>query len=296
MVRPTARDRLKPLFAVLAVAAGILLIPGCGSSDPPTIADLVPHPEIAWEDKGPAILDGCRSGTTYTDAWTCVYGFPASKKTVILWGDSHAMQFTPPLIELARQRGWRLVTMFRGDCLTADVQFTEPCDAWRANALRRIREEKPQLIITSTDTGSGYALWQDGERLDRRASEPLLHAGYAKTLRQLERATGDRPGGVVVLRDLPRATFRPPDCLLENPEDFAACDFRGTRKNPPGFDFTAANQVKGVKLVDISESVCPGGTCNAARDGMVIYRDATHISATYAATLADLLGEEIGDF
>lgn len=291
-------DAGRPAPALAVVVAVCLLLAvvlaGCGSeSAPATVSGLTPAPGMAAEDKGPAILDGCRSGTFHTEAWACVYGDPASEKTVVLWGDSHAMQFSPPLIALAGQRGWRLVTMFRGNCLTALVEYRPACDRWRANSLARIEREKPEMVITATDTGNGYALWRDGDRLTRQASEPLLREAYASTLRQLRRITGGTDGRVVVLRDLPRAAFRPPDCLLENPEDLAACDFRGFRKNPPGFDLAAARRVDGVKLVDLSEAVCPSGLCSSARDGMVVYRDTTHLSATFAATLTELLGQQI---
>ncbi len=271
------------------------VLAGCGDGEavgPATVADLVPQPDVARDDKGPVILDGCRSGLEYTDAWTCIYGDPASDTTVVLWGDSHAMQFSPPLIKLAEKRGWRLVTMFRGNCLTADVSYQVACDTWRANALARISDERPRAVVTATDTGNGYALWEGGIRMSREASEPLLREAYARTLEVLAGMTRPK-GGVFLLRDLPRSSFRPPDCLLENPDDLPACDFKGLRKNPPGFDLVAARKVPGVKLIDLSGTVCPGGRCNSARDGMVIYRDATHISATYAETLTDLLGREI---
>jgi hypothetical protein len=297
MVRPSAGRPINALAGVVALACLLIapaILSGCGG-DPgrATIASLSPSPEVAADDKGPAILDGCRSGTAHTDAWACVYGDPASEETVVLWGDSHAMQFSPPLIELAERRGWRLLTMFRGSCLTAEVAYRPACDRWRANSLDRIEREKPELVITATDTGNGYALWQNGVRMTRKASEPRLRQGYTRTLRRLERATGGGSGRVVLLRDLLRANFRPPDCLLDHPDDLPACDFEGFRKNPPGFDLAAARRVDGVKVIDPSEVICPAGRCNSARDGIVVYRDTTHISATYAATLADWLGEQV---
>jgi hypothetical protein len=286
------QGRLAGLLA--GVLAAACLLAGCGGADQVGISDLVPSPDVAWEDKGPAVLDGCRSGVSFTEAWTCVYGDPASPRTVVLWGDSHAMQFTTPMIELARRNGWRLVTMFRGSCFTGVVGFRPACDRWRANAMARIAEEKPGLIVTATDTGNGYTLTQGETRLSRKASEPLLREAWARTLRRLGEMTGNRPGGVVVIRDLPRSARRPPDCLEAHPDDLARCDFKGFRKNPPGFDLEAARQVDGVRLVDLSAVVCPGGICPAIRDGMVTYRDTTHLSATYAATLAGLLGQRIG--
>lgn len=293
-MKSTARRRSLALALASLATAGFLLA-GCGNDSAEiTFSDLVPQPEVASEDKGPAILDGCRSGVEHTEAWTCVYGNPASEKTVVLWGDSHAMQFTPPMIRLADENDWRLVTMFRGSCFTGDIGFRPACDAWRRNAMERITEEKPGLIVTATDTGNGYTLTEGTNRLSRDASEPLLREAYARTLRKLTRITGKRDGAVVVIRDLPRAKDPPPDCLQAHPDEIASCDFNGFRKNGPGFDQAAARMVRGVKLIDLSETVCPGGACPATRDGIVVYRDTAHLSATYAETLADLLGEQVG--
>lgn len=279
------------IIAPLAVLLSALFIGACGTTGG-TVAgtELVPPPETAKDDKGPAILDGCRSGTSHTDAWPCVWGDPASDEVAVLWGDSHAMQFAPPLIELARERGWRLVGMFRGNCLTADAPYRDECVTWREKALERIKEEEPQLVVTATDTGNGYALWEGGERLTREASEPRLRSAYARTLRTLRRYTAGGKGQVVVMRDLPRSSSPPPNCLIEHEDDPQACDFKGFRKHPPGFDLIAGGRVDGVTVIDLSDVVCPAGICNATRDGMVVYRDVTHLSATYAASLAGYLG------
>ena len=289
--------RARILLALAAVGLG--LFAGCGGGEeavqPPTFAELIPHPEVAAEDKGPSILDGCRSGVDYTEAWTCVYGDPASEKTVVLWGDSHAMQFAPPMIELAEARGWRLVTIFRGSCLVADVPFQPACDAWRENALARIENERPDRIITATDTGNGYALGGEGNQRDLIESTPTLVDAYARTLNRLVSATGDRPGGVLVIRDFPRADDPPPECLVKHPEEMEVCDFKGFRRNPPGFDVEAVRLVRKARLADPATVVCPTGTCPATTNGMVVFRDTAHLTATYAATLAGWLGEQIGD-
>ncbi|HMY27225.1 MAG TPA: hypothetical protein PLJ59_12945, partial [Solirubrobacterales bacterium] len=71
MIR-SSKGRLAAALAGTAVT--VCLLAGCGSDPgPATISGLVPAPEVAKEDKGPAILDGCRSGTFHTEAWSCVY-------------------------------------------------------------------------------------------------------------------------------------------------------------------------------------------------------------------------------
>ena len=86
------------------------------------------------------------------------------------------------------------------------------------------------------------------------------------------------PGGHVVVEPLPRRG-------------------RGLVDEPGGGRpvLVAAREVQGVRLVDPGPVVCPGGTCPAARDGMVVFRDTAHLSATYALTLADWLEERIGE-
>lgn len=288
MVRKETRNSLRLLLIGLLLAG---LVAGCGNASGQRVGEeSTPPLELVGEDKGPAILDGCRSGVEHVEPWTCIYGDPSSARTVVLWGDSHAMQYTPPLVALAERNGWRLVALFRSNCLVADTDYKPECDAWRSNAMERIEAEEPDLVVTSTSTGNGYALWQDGERLTREASEPLLRDAFAETLRQLMAMTGERPGSVVVIRDLPWAEEPPVNCLEQYPDDPGRCAFRGIRKNPPGFDLEAAELVDGVRLVDLSSVVCPGGRCPAVRDGAVVYRDAVHLSATYALTLADQLG------
>jgi hypothetical protein len=282
-------------WILLALLSGVLLA-GCGASAAVSVdTAFTPPPEEVVDDKGEAVLDGCRSGMEHTEAWTCVYGDPGSDESVVLWGDSHAMQFVPPMIRLAERKGWRLVTLFRGSCLTADAPFEPACDAWRMNALNRIARESPDLVVTATDTGNGYALARDGVQLSREESGDLLREAYTRTLDRLAEITGRRAGSVVVIRDLPRAEHPPPDCLARNRDRPETCDFEGVRRDPPGFDLEAAHDVRGARLVDPGPEVCPGDRCPAVRDGKVVYRDTAHLSATYAVTLTDWLEEQIGE-
>ena len=47
----------------------------------------------------------------------------------------------------------------------------------------------------ATDTGNGYALWRDGQRISREESEPILREAYAGHSAGWQRATGIRSGG-----------------------------------------------------------------------------------------------------
>jgi hypothetical protein len=56
----------------------------------------------------------------------------------------------------------------------------------------------------------------------------------------------------------------------------------------------AAAAASGAGLVDISTEVCPGsGDCPVVIDNMIVWRDDTHLTATFALTLAPVIDAKI---
>ena len=56
------------------------------------------------ENRPQMYADGCHLNPPETEVPECIYGNPSSKTTVVLFGDSHAMQWFPALNELAKER------------------------------------------------------------------------------------------------------------------------------------------------------------------------------------------------
>jgi hypothetical protein len=56
-----------------------------------------------------------------------------------------------------------------------------------------------------------------------------------------------------------------------------------------------AAQGLSVRFIDMNDRVCPAGAarCATERDGMVLYSDDDHLSATFARSLAGVLGERL---
>ena len=89
--------------------------------------------------------------------------------TVVLFGDSHAAQWFPALERLATDRGWRLVSMTKSGCTTADLNVWngivkrtyDECNRWREAALGRIAAERPELVVVSDSRG--YQPMVDGK-------------------------------------------------------------------------------------------------------------------------------------
>jgi peptidoglycan/LPS O-acetylase OafA/YrhL len=118
------------------------------------------------ENRPQMYADGCHLNPPETEVPECVYGNPSSKTTVVLFGDSHAMQWFPALNELAKERDWRLVGLTKAACPPAEVHIYNAslrrayreCDEWRERMLERtVHDENPSLIVTSSPplTGRG---------------------------------------------------------------------------------------------------------------------------------------------
>ena len=80
---------------VALVCAGLLACAGQAE------ARFLPGLNKVKADKGEVYRKGCLMGHTRVRSGACRFGDLRSKKKVVLFGDSHAMQWGPGLIRLA---------------------------------------------------------------------------------------------------------------------------------------------------------------------------------------------------
>ncbi|HSK82336.1 MAG TPA: SGNH hydrolase domain-containing protein, partial [Rubrobacter sp.] len=178
------------------------------------------------ENRPQMYADGCHLTFPETEVPECVYGNPSSKTTVVLFGDSHAMQWFPALNELAKEHDWRLVGLTKAACPPAEVHIYNAslrrvyreCNEWREQMLERIvHNENPNLIVTSSLPT--YRPREDGRRLPADASEEAMVEGYASTLRKL-RGTG---APVALIEDVPHPSKNIPECVSRSLDHLQRC-------------------------------------------------------------------------
>jgi len=248
-----------------------------------------PPPRQADDDKGPVHAAGCLIDQSETSSPDCRFGAVGSERQVVLFGNSHALHYSPALLRLAERHGWELTALMRAGCPIADVAFAYRCDRWREETVERIEQrERPALIVVATTTEFRAGVVRDGERLDLEASRPALRAGLARTLKRL-RATG---ATVVLIRDNARAPDDVPGCVSENPDDLQRCAFDDGRDPRRAHDALAAADA-GVRAIDPSPVVCPKSRCPAVIGNALVYRDDNHFTAAFAHTLAPWFGRQL---
>ncbi len=286
----TSSSRDRAVLAVLLSALAVLL---AIQAAPATAArSYIPSFAAVKTDKGPVFRDGCLIYTNAVTSPPCRYGAVGSEKKVVVFGDSHALQWTPALIELAERRGWELTMLMRKSCTAAIVNISPVCNRWRHNALKRIRTEKPGLVFVASNTATNTYVIKNGKRLSRAASEPHFRKGMYDTLLKLRKSGAQ----VTVMRDLPMSSeFLPSVCVSQNRDDPGRCAFPARRPLSEAYDFAAAKRLKAVQIIDPLPKVCPGGRCRAVHGNVLKYRDRGHISATYNRLLTNWLGARLQD-
>jgi len=229
--------------------------------------------------------DACVSAQVSVVPRACVYGDPKGRTTVVLTGDSHAAQWFPAVDRIARANGWRLVVFIKLSCRPMDMAtysywlrrtYTE-CPIWQRALATRIQQLRPSLVIVGA-VGDGD---------NARAVDPdPIHQGEA-----MARTLKTWKSRVAVIVDTPEPHFNVPSCLSGHRSDVRACEQpRRIALGPShGVVESTAARLAGAALVDLTPWVCPWSSCPVVLDGMIVYRDSNHLTATFAASLAAAL-------
>jgi peptidoglycan/LPS O-acetylase OafA/YrhL len=248
-----------------------------------------PDPLVANDDRGQAYEDGCLILSSTVESPECVYGDPDSDTTVVLFGDSHALQYAPALTPIAEEKGWRLVVLTRGNCTPADVDIGSYCNEWRDNTIQRILDEDPDMIVMATSTtGELDMTTEDGEELVAPDSVPFHEEGMIRTIEEL------KPTGatMVMMGDQVQAPFLPDQCVGENLDNLRECAFPNEPRPGRYFDKRAA-EATDIELISPVSRLCTDELCPSVIGNVLVYRDTYHMSATYAETLAPWLGRKL---
>ncbi|MEN3317655.1 MAG: hypothetical protein V7643_1056 [Mycobacterium sp.] len=256
-----------------------------GSHAGATSGPVTPNPFQAYEDRPPR--DDCLvEQTEDRTPDTCVYG-PADGVPAVLFGDSHAEQWLPLAQTIGQDNNWRLYQFTKAACPAPQLQprdgrtdqFVRPnCLNWRADALRRIAQIKPKYIIV-TSLSIYVPEYQE------------LKVAWDQTLAQL-RATGAQ---LLYIRDTPYPNRHVPECISGALDNWAKCDFDLNNMNR--IEPIVTDQLRGenmdIPIFDFTSYLCDGTRCHGVRNGILLYRDNSHLTATAAKVLTEAFRQSV---
>lgn len=241
-------------------------------------------------DDNPVISDnGCHLDFEDTDPSGCSVG-DAGATSVVLFGDSHASQWYPPLAELADAGEIRLDTNTKSACSSVTVHSlrdSEPypeCDAWRQAVIDRLNANPPDVVVLAN-----YA-----REIDAAHGSEDFDDYWADGLRTTIAALPNS-SRVIVVGETATMGITPSLCLSDHLDDAEYCG----RPPAAAIDQGAVDVEREVAAdtgslwLDMNPYLCSSQWCPPIIDDRLVYRDAHHLTASFTASLDDVLWQSI---
>ncbi|MGY1520675.1 acyltransferase family protein [Luteimonas sp. A482] len=280
---------MRTLAPVLAQRLGVplpaLRAPGTSAPGPSVVVSR-PSPELAAADRDDAFAHGCLQPLRHATLKVCRYGskLESTRLRVAVVGDATGANILPALKEGAVERGWRIETYLKESCFWSDRPvwnrklrrpYTE-CTSWSARVTRAVIQSQPDLVLLAQSP-----TYTDDRSRTIELATPRLAAGSASLVRELQ----DAGIKVVVLRSLPVLSQSVPQCLLMRRDPSICGDDRASSLRTGALDLVAA-ETPGVAQLDLTSAFCTDRRCEPIIDGVLVYRDGTQPTRTFARTLA----------
>jgi hypothetical protein len=227
----------------------------------------------------------CMRNQSQTDVKPCEFGRPTSKRTLVVYGDSHVMTWMPALDAFAQEHGYRVLALYKASCPVPMVDMWTAygpypqCMTWKQRALSYIRAHRPDVIVI----GFSRELTAPG-RLDETT---WLH-GLKVTADELV-GTG---AAVVNISNNPYLPEDPGLCLSRPNADPSRC-VGGFQDAGLSAAEGRTMRAAGAAYVDVAPWFCVKDRCPVIIDGTIVYRDRGHITPQYIRRVEPLLATKL---
>ncbi|CAN1506828.1 COG1835 Predicted acyltransferases [Candidatus Nanopelagicaceae bacterium] len=256
-----------------AISLSMGLAINSSHSDVVTLADGSKY-SLAEIMKKPLVYDdGCHVNNGETSSPDCTYGLRGAKRKIVLFGDSHAAQWFPTLEKLANEKGFELISLTKSACPGPAVTKVDTgeyknrdCFAWREYAFNRIKKINPDAVLVS-----GFQHFEVPSQYSSR--ESWWREGEVKTYKSLQGSSQH----IIYISDTPHPNRDIPSCIAAGNLD--RCN--GSERSTPIFS-------PGYQKINPTSWLCDRN-CPGVINGLVTYRDSSHLSVAMARALSPQL-------
>jgi hypothetical protein len=218
-----------------------------------------------------------------------------SGPSMILVGDSNARMWIPTFKAIAQRESLSLsIAVYPGCAWQRGLQYATAvpvirhCEAEQADWYDRVIPRfAPDVIVLAQGpyddpAGPNRFVDSNGRAIDSSAVgfERLLRTRSAESLRALE----EQGRKIVIIEPTPRPSgnFDPLVCLSEG-KPAEQCRYTANRVATPLEVFYRSLESPNLVTLDLDRVVCPRlPTCDPIIDNIIVKRDDTHITATFA--------------
>jgi len=223
----------------------------------------------------------------------CLYGELDSKRTMVLFGDSHAATWFPLFNYVAEEFGWRLISRTKSSCFAEELEFPlygvdrkySECFGWKKWVQEELAENQVDLIIVATKR-------KDVPVINEYFSVEEWNDGLASSLRTL----GSFAPQVVLMGATPYMENHVRECITSS-EDISKCHSMFEKAIPT--DYQELEEAAAVKTntvyVPTVDLLCTKTICPSVVGNNVTYMDRQHLTRDFVLTLTNFVTQRLFD-
>lgn len=247
----------------------------------------------AQNDEATIYARGCFGSYRSTKVQICTFGDPHAAHTAVLMGDSKAAQWAPAYRRIFEQKGWRFLVVTKSACPMVSAPYVAPplhrvyreCGLWRRDAMREVAAMEPDVVV-----------------LSESYNYPFTKDQWIAGTRQVLNVLAENGVSIYLMRPTPELAVNAPLCLeprgwlyktLANSTHCTGIAHAERFRSVDQWLQVAAASFPGVRHIDMTGSICPGGICRAELENEIAFSDAGHMTATFARSLAPALANAV---
>lgn len=304
-------------LASLAFATAAVLVGGpTAPQGPAGLASEATHPgALAWYGEGrqpvpdvpfvPALAavprdvaaaygQGCIQNGGGSEVKVCSYGNRTAGTRVAVVGDSHAVHWLPAFEALAETHDLYIEGLTKTSCSPSGLEVSAmtserpyiSCVRWTDNVVDYVRKGDFDYVILSQSPK--HRLYELRDRPPERSARAL-----AKGLFDTWHPVARDGTPIRIIRPTPWQPTVVPNCASTAAAPFRECtdDADAALGEDAMVRFAS---MSGFPLLDFTDLLCRDGACPAVVGNVFVYRDAHHLTGTFAQTLAQPLYDRLG--
>jgi hypothetical protein len=215
---------------------------------------------------------------------SCTTGSADAKKIAVVVGDSYASAIFPMVTNALGASEWKVIGIFRGQCMIADVvpiikeKIDNECSNFRRSWFNYIKSTKPDLVLLSDNFDTEFSVPTNGSA--------ALGYWQAKLGESLEIITSSSKN-VIYFTAAPTVKALK-DCVMASGEIGQGCIGKASARNTKRQIAAVVINSYGARSIDSREWTCVFQGCPPIVGNVAVYTDGSHFTRQFAITLSPL--------
>jgi peptidoglycan/LPS O-acetylase OafA/YrhL len=216
---------------------------------------------------------------------SCITGSADAKKIAVVVGDSFASAIFPMVTNALDESEWRVIGIFRGQCMIADVvpiikgKIDNECSNFRKSWFNYLNSLKPDLVLLSDNFDTKFSAPANG---------PTALVYWQMKLGESLRIVTSSSKNVIYFTAAPNMKALK-DCVMASGEIGPGCVGTASTRNTKRQIAAEVANSYGARSIDSREWTCVFQGCPAIVGEVAVYTDSSHLTRQFAVTLAPLL-------